>query len=311
MRRSYERFDAYARMMPILTIACRLTARQVPRPAMSHYVDRRHPGLPRRIPAAARRDRLRPGARPAVAGRRPRQPRPGFARRAARRSSALGHAAVTVLGNHDFHLLTVAAGHRGAHRQDTLGDILDGAGPGRAARPGCERGRWSCVEGDLLLVHAGLLPPWTPATARDAVARKSRPCSRSTGARRFPAPPLRRRARALGRHRLTGYDRLRVIVNACTRLRFCAADDTMEFSEKRGIEHTPEGFAPWFSHAERKSARRHDPLRTLVDARPDAHAQRADARLGLPVGRHADRDQARRSPPVSGAGPLVAPKPLG
>src|SRR5664279_4595036 len=45
--------------------------------------------------------------------------------------------------------------------------------------------------------------------------------------------------------KLRGYDRLRVIVNACTRLRFCAADDTMDFGEKRGATHAPEGFAPW------------------------------------------------------------------
>ena len=76
----------------------------------------------------------------------------------------LGDAATTVLGNHDFHLLTIAAGHRMPHRSDTLDAIL--AAPDRdeliawlAARP------LVVVEGERLLVHAGLLPQWTPATA--------------------------------------------------------------------------------------------------------------------------------------------------
>jgi bis(5'-nucleosyl)-tetraphosphatase (symmetrical) len=52
---------------------------------------------------------------------------------------------------------------------------------------------------------------------------------------------------------LTGYDRLRVAVNACTRLRFCTADGTMEFREKRGPEVAPPGFRPWFEHEHRVS----------------------------------------------------------
>jgi bis(5'-nucleosyl)-tetraphosphatase (symmetrical) len=47
---------------------------------------------------------------------------------------------------------------------------------------------------------------------------------------------------------------LRVIVNACTRLRFCSADDVINLNEKRGPEYAPAGFAPWFAHPERKSA---------------------------------------------------------
>jgi bis(5'-nucleosyl)-tetraphosphatase (symmetrical) len=54
---------------------------------------------------------------------------------------------------------------------------------------------------------------------------------------------------------LAGYDRLRAAVNACTRLRFCAADGTMDFQEKRGAGHTPDGFLPWFAHPGRQSAR--------------------------------------------------------
>jgi hypothetical protein len=46
-----------------------------------------------------------------------------------------------------------------------------------------------------------------------------------------------------------------VIVNACTRLRFCTADDTMELREKRGPGAHAGGFVPWFEHANRRSAR--------------------------------------------------------
>jgi bis(5'-nucleosyl)-tetraphosphatase (symmetrical) len=53
---------------------------------------------------------------------------------------------------------------------------------------------------------------------------------------------------------LEGDDRLRAIVNVCTRLRFCTADGRMEFREKRGREHAPAGFRPWFAHPGRRSA---------------------------------------------------------
>jgi bis(5'-nucleosyl)-tetraphosphatase (symmetrical) len=52
-------------------------------------------------------------------------------------------------------------------------------------------------------------------------------------------------------------DRLRAVVNACTRLRFCRADGTMDFKEKRGAEHSPKGMKPWYAHAGRASADHH------------------------------------------------------
>ena len=163
----------------------------------------------------------------------------------------LGPAAVTVLGNHDLHLLTVAAGHRGAHRQDTLGGILDA--PDRDELLHWLRARPLVVrDGDLLLVHAGLLPSWTPATAemlsREVEAMLGSPAHDDFLRHLYGDQPARWDAA------LSGYDRLRVIVNACTRLRFCTADDTMQLSEKRGIGHTPEGYAAWFLHPDRKSA---------------------------------------------------------
>ena len=77
----------------------------------------------------------------------------------------------------------------------------------------------------------------------------------------------------------------------------------MDFQEKRGLELAPQGFRPWFEHEHAQSAGITDRLRPLVDARFAALSERADARLGLPVGRHADGDQARGSSRLSGAEP--------
>ena len=164
----------------------------------------------------------------------------------------LGDAATTVLGNHDFHLLTVAAGHRSPHRSDTLDAILQA--PDRdeliawlAARP------LVVVEGERLLVHAGLLPQWTPATAL-MLSREVQQMLAGDRAQEFLSVLYGDEPRQW-REDLVGYDRLRVAVNACTRLRFCTADGTMEFREKRGPGHTPEGFLPWFAQPDRLSAR--------------------------------------------------------
>jgi bis(5'-nucleosyl)-tetraphosphatase (symmetrical) len=168
-----------------------------------------------------------------------------------REVKALGDAAVTVLGNHDLHLLTVAAGHARPHRQDTIAPIL--AAPDRdpliewlMSRP------LVVIEGEHLLVHAGLLPQWTPATAL-MLSREVEAMLASERADAFLAALYGDRPYAW-RDDLEDFDRLRVIVNACTRLRFCTADGTMEFSEKRGPHTAPEGFRPWFQHEARASA---------------------------------------------------------
>ena len=163
----------------------------------------------------------------------------------------LGDAATTVLGNHDFHLLTVAAGHRRQHRSDTLDAIL--AAPDRDALLHWLQTRpLVVVEGDRMLVHAGLLPSWTPAVAlllsREVEATLAGPDAHEFLGVLYGDEPRQ------WRDDLTGFDRLRVAVNACTRLRYCTADDTMEFEEKRGPAHTPAGFLPWFGQPTRRSA---------------------------------------------------------
>ena len=155
----------------------------------------------------------------------------------------LGESALAVLGNHDFHLLNVAAGNVHPHRHDTLQAVLEA--PDRdelldwlARRPLVVR------EGDWLMVHAGLLPTWTAQRAVELSAEVE--ASLSGASRRDFLRHLYGNEPARWSESLQGWDRLRVIVNACTRLRFIAADGRMEFREKRGPEHTPPGFLPWF-----------------------------------------------------------------
>jgi bis(5'-nucleosyl)-tetraphosphatase (symmetrical) len=163
----------------------------------------------------------------------------------------LGDAAVTVLGNHDFHLLTVAAGHRRPHRDDTLDAILDA--PDRDELLAWLRARPLVVaEGDLAMVHAGFVPSWTVPQAV-ALSREVQAVLASDRWHEFLGVLYGDEPRRWSES-LTGYDRLRYIVNACTRLRFCTADDSLELREKRGPGHVPAGYLPWFAHPTRRSA---------------------------------------------------------
>src|SRR4051812_43177559 len=72
----------------------------------------------------------------------------------------LGDAAVTVLGNHDFHLLRLAAGYGKAHRSDTLAAVLEA--PDRDALiDWLGSQKLAHREGKWLMIHAGLVPEWT------------------------------------------------------------------------------------------------------------------------------------------------------
>jgi bis(5'-nucleosyl)-tetraphosphatase (symmetrical) len=164
---------------------------------------------------------------------------------------ALGDAAVTVLGNHDLHLLTVAAGHRPSHHDDTLTPILEASDrhvllDWLASRP------LAVAEGAVLMVHAGVLPQWNTAKVL-ALAHEVEVVL--TGADREPfLRVLYGDEPHTWKDDLVGFDRWRAVVNALTRLRFCTPDGRMEFREKRGAANAPPGFAPWFAHEDRQTA---------------------------------------------------------
>jgi bis(5'-nucleosyl)-tetraphosphatase (symmetrical) len=192
---------------------------------------------------------------------------------------ALGDSALTVLGNHDLHLLAVARGGARINRKDTLADILDA--PDREvlldwlqSRPLLVRQAFD-GQGDTVMAHAGLLPQWSAEEAADLAGEVGeRLGSEHSGAfleQMYGNEP------ACWQASLDGVDRLRAIVNVLTRMRFIDADGCLDFSAKEGLDSAPAGFAPWFRYP------RSDDLRLVfghwaaLEGRADGARVRAEA----------------------------------
>jgi bis(5'-nucleosyl)-tetraphosphatase (symmetrical) len=101
------------------------------------------------------------------------------------------------------------------------------------------------------MVHAGLLPQWSIPQAL-ALAREVECVLRGTDSNDF-LQHLYGNEPKQWRDDLAGYDRLRIVVNAMTRLRLCKPDGTMEFAHKTALIDAPAGYIPWFDVPERTS----------------------------------------------------------
>jgi bis(5'-nucleosyl)-tetraphosphatase (symmetrical) len=165
----------------------------------------------------------------------------------------LGEAAVTVLGNHDLHLLAVWLGkHRHFKANDTLAPLL--AAPDRDDLLEWLRRRPLLHHDATLgwtLVHAGLPPQWDVATAR-ACAAEVEAALRGSDFHAFIDHMYGNEP-----HRwdpcLSGWERLRFTVNCLTRLRFCTVDGALSLAHK-GAPARTEGLLPWFQVPGRRSA---------------------------------------------------------
>ena len=163
----------------------------------------------------------------------------------------LGPAAITVLGNHDLSLLMAAEGFGKRGKGDTFDDIL--AAPDREELLDWLRHQPLChLEGEFCMVHAGLLPQWTATQAR-ALAMEAEAALTGVNWRAFMANMWGSEP-AAWRDDLEGWPRLRVIINAMTRMRFCSPKGVMDFRVKGEVSKAPKGFLPWFEVAGRRSA---------------------------------------------------------
>lgn len=159
---------------------------------------------------------------------------------------------VVVLGNHDLHLLAAYYGYGRADPSDTLQAVLEAPDSGLL----CDWLRQQpLVHLDenygYTLLHAGLLPQWTSAQAKQYAGEvetllKSDEC-KTFFAHMYGKTPDQ------WNEQLVGWERLRCIVNVLTRIRFCTLEGKLDFSYKGVMGGQPEGLYPWFEVPGRKS----------------------------------------------------------
>lgn len=155
----------------------------------------------------------------------------------------LANHAVVVLGNHDLHLLAVAAGAARSSKHDTLTSILNA--PDRDELLHWLRNRQMLhAEGEFMLVHAGLLPQWDFTLAMK-LAHEVEAALRGTEylsllANMYGNEP------DVWRDDLAGPDRRRIAINAMTRMRVVADEARIDFKFKGELASLPKGLSPWF-----------------------------------------------------------------
>ena len=165
----------------------------------------------------------------------------------------LGEAAVTVLGNHDLHLLAVYAGTQPLKKKDTFAGLLAADDIDELMHWLRHRPLLAHDAGlDLALVHAGLAPQWDLDTAL-ACAAEVEAVLRGENYRTLLDDMYGDEPR-MWRDDLGGIERQRFIINALTRMRFCDVQGRLDLEHKGAPGTQPTGLLPWFDVPGRRSA---------------------------------------------------------
>jgi bis(5'-nucleosyl)-tetraphosphatase (symmetrical) len=165
---------------------------------------------------------------------------------------AMGANAVTVLGNHDLHLLATAYDHQKPGKKDTIDDIL--IAPDREPIFNWLRSRPLLhvdTDLDLVMVHAGLHPDWSIEKAQ-SLAHEVESVLRSDRHVQFYKHMYGDKPRKWS-DKLKSWPRLRYITNIFTRLRYCDKSGATSMGTKSAPGTQPEGLYPWFEIETRQS----------------------------------------------------------
>jgi bis(5'-nucleosyl)-tetraphosphatase (symmetrical) len=168
---------------------------------------------------------------------------------------SIRHSIKVVLGNHDLHFIARHYGLRSKGKMDTLDELL--------AASDCQMLVDWLVQQPLVyhdknlqwtMVHAGIPPQWTleqtlaySAEVQAVLGSNQRDLFLSSMYGNDPD---------LWTNSLQGMDRLRLITNYCTRMRFCTPEGQLELLTKESAEAAPPGYSPWFTHPRKTAGHR-------------------------------------------------------
>ncbi len=164
---------------------------------------------------------------------------------------SLGDSAITVLGNHDLHLLAAYSGAKPIKKLSSLSAVLH-------AKDAPELIDWLRkrplfhydAKLDIAMAHAGLVPQWSILDAQIRAIEVESILS-SENYQEFLQHMYGDKPNYWDKN-LVGWDRLRMITNIFTRIRFCDKNGVLDFVEK-GPPQTQQALLPWFKNKNRKN----------------------------------------------------------
>ncbi|MGD9852114.1 MAG: symmetrical bis(5'-nucleosyl)-tetraphosphatase [Nitrospirales bacterium] len=152
----------------------------------------------------------------------------------------LGSAAITVLGNHDLHLLAIWARVTHLNKKDTLSAVLEASDSDELLNwlRHCPLAHW---EDGYLMIHAGVLPAWTLDETLHLAKEVEEALQHDNFRKWLPAIYFRDTTSPEAPDK-----RLGMTTNVLTRLRVCTPDGVPDFSFKGPPHQAPQGYLPWF-----------------------------------------------------------------
>jgi bis(5'-nucleosyl)-tetraphosphatase (symmetrical) len=163
----------------------------------------------------------------------------------------LGAKQITVLGNHDFHLLAVGNDCQSLRPEDTVQDILNALDRDELLNwLRYQKLLYHDTQLNFILVHAGISPEWDLDTAK-ACAQEVEDILKSDQYVEL-LPHLYGDTPVAWHENLQGWKRYRFIVNVFARMRYCDENGHLDLQEKGPLGQQAEDLYPWFNAPMRK-----------------------------------------------------------
>ena len=164
---------------------------------------------------------------------------------------ALGDSAVTVLGNHDLHLLAASCAPKIANKKDALLQVLEASDRDELIHWLRHRPLFH-YNSDFCLLHAGLPPQWDFKKTQK-MALLAEQALQSANYQAFLKQMYGNKPNVWSSS-LKGVDKLRFIINCFTRIRYCDVNGQLDFVNSGAPGSQPKNLLPWFAVPKRKNA---------------------------------------------------------